>query len=186
MASSNDDNRINDIQGTDEDDQEESREEIESDSDSIKEDSDETTHGRKWIGIVIKVSLIVIIFLVVFYLIYFSTRYGKAKFVLSDSEITKVITEATGELRFKTNSRIYFYIEKENKNLESNLVVLQIEFFEKNSYKHYKQISYEVAKDFPKLSAYIPEEYFKRAGKYRIKASLDSKIIDIKDIQLVQ
>ncbi len=186
MASSNDDNRISDIEGTDDGDQEEREEEVESESDSMTEDSEETTRGRKWIGIVIKVSLIIVIFLVVFYLIYFSTRYGKAKFALSDSEIIKVVTETTGELRFKTNSRIYFYIEKENKNLESNLVVLQIEFFENNSYKHYKQISYEVEKDFPKLSAYIPEEYFKRAGRYRIKASLDSKIVDIKDIELVK
>ncbi len=186
MTFDNDDNKIDDVNDTDEESQGEMDEEIEGGSNAITGDSEDKPVARKWIGIAIKVSLVVVIFFVVFYLIYFSTRYGKAKFVLSDNEIIKVVPVTTQERTFKTDSRLYFYIEKDNKNLESNLFVLQIEFFENNSYRHYKQISYEVEKDFPKLSAYIPEEYFKREGKYRIKASLDSKIVDIREIQIVK
>lgn len=186
MAFDNDDNKIDDANDTDEESKEEMDEELEGGSNAITGDAEDKPVTRKWIGIVIKVSLIVVIFFVVFYLIYFSTRYGKAKFVLSDNEIVTVVSDIAQEQTFRTNNRLYFYIEKENKNLESNLFVLQIEFFENNSYRHYKQISYEVEKDFPKLSAYIPEEYFKREGKYRIKASLDSKIVDIREIQLVK
>lgn len=186
MTLDNDDNKIDDANDTDGESKEEMDEELEAGSNAIEGDAEDKPVTRKWIGILIKVSLVVAVFFVVFYLIYFSTRYGKAKFVLSDNEIAAVVSDTAQQQAFKTNSRLYFYIEKENKNLESNLFVLQIEFFEDNSYRHYKQISYEVEKNFPKLSAYIPEEYFKREGKYRIKASLDSKIVDIREIQLVK
>ncbi|GEM_PF-409696 len=141
--------------------------------------------GRRWLKVAIRVSLIVGVFLVVFYLIYFSTRYGKATLILSNREITSVDQSIEPERAFPVRSRIHFYVERENRRLESTLFVIAIEYFEKNAYKHYKQITYEIDKDFPKVSASIPEEYFTRAGKYRIKAMLDSKVVDMKEIEVV-
>lgn len=133
----------------------------------------------------IKIGLILLIFFVIFYLLYFATRYGQARFILSNHEILTAEEEASGShLVFNPSDKVFFYIGREGKNVESDLVVVEIEVSEGGGYKHYKQISYEVEKIFPKLSGYIPGEYFSRSGKYRIKALLDGKIVSTKDITI--
>ena len=145
----------------------------------------ESLKNRKWFGPAIKIALVLSIFIVVFYLVYFATKYGKAALYLSNVEINSVPDDGGDkDLNFKLNDKIYFYVEREGKNLESDLIVLDVEFFDKGSYRKFKQISYEIDKNFPKLGAYIPREYFAKSGKYRIKMSLDGKMADQKEFQI--
>ncbi len=130
----------------------------------------------------VKIGLVAAIFIVVFYLIYFTVQYGKANFILSSQEIT---SDADPQVEsYKVGDKIYFFLNRNNTDLESNLFVIEIEFYEGNDYKHYKQISYETDKNYPKISAYIPTEYFSRDGKYRIKASLDGKLVATNKIEV--
>lgn len=132
--------------------------------------------------LVVKIGLVAAIFIVVFYLIYFTVQYGRANFILSNQEIASDDDRQVDS--YKVGEKIYFFINRNNTDLEANLFVMEIEFYEGNEYKHYKQISYEIDKNFPKISAYIPTEYFSRSGKYRIKASLDGKLVATNKIEV--
>ena len=132
--------------------------------------------------LVVKIGLVAAIFIVVFYLIYFTVQYGRANFILSNQEIASDNDRQVES--YKVGDKIYFFINRNNTDLEANLFVMEIEFYEGNEYKHYKQISYEIDKNFPKISAYIPIEYFSRSGKYRIKASLDGKLVATNKIEV--
>ncbi len=140
------------------------------------------TRKRGSLKFILKVGLVVAIFGVVFYLIYFTVQYGKATFILSNQEITS--GDDSQVTRFEVNDKIFFFISRHSTDLDSNLFIIEIEYNDGENYRHYKKISYEVEKDFPKISAYIPSEYFRRSGKYRIKASLDGKIVAIHDIEV--
>lgn len=137
---------------------------------------------KKMVKLVIKIALVAAIFGIIFYLIYFSVRYSKANFILSNQEITSADSSLVEN--YKINDKIYFFINRNSTNLNSNLMVLEIESYDNKEYRHYKQISYELEKDFPKLSSYIPSEYFRRAGKYRIKVSFDGKIAATNSIEV--
>jgi hypothetical protein len=132
--------------------------------------------GKKGsMSLVIKVALVALIFIGVFYLIYFSVQYGKANFILSDREIS---SDSDPQVeRYKTGGKIYFFINRISKDLDSSLFTVEIEKQENNEYRHYKQVSYELEKNFPKMGSYLPSEYFRKPGKYRIKALLDGKVV---------
>jgi len=141
--------------------------------------------GRKpSAGLILKVVLVASIFAAVFSLIYFAVQYGEANFVLSNQEITSENSDSI--VSYKVNDKVYFYINRKMKSLDANLFIMEIEYFEKGEYRHYKQISYELEKEFPKISSYVPSEYFSRAGKYRIKASLDGKLVATNIIEVTQ
>ncbi|HSV95404.1 MAG TPA: hypothetical protein VLM75_00570 [Spirochaetota bacterium] len=122
-----------------------------------------------------KVVLVALIFAVVFYLIYFTSQYGKANFVLSSQEITS--GDEAQVTRYRGKDKVYFFLNRKFENLDSNMFAIEIEYFENTDFRRYKQINYEIDKDFQALGAYIPTEYFRRPGKYRIKASLDGKVV---------
>jgi hypothetical protein len=133
-------------------------------------------NGKKsTVKVLLKIALVAAIFGIIFYLIYFSVQYSKANFILSNQDITSA--EVALVQNYKVNDKIYFFLNRHNENLSSNLLILEIEFYDNKEYRHYKQISYELEKDYPKLSSYIPSEYFRKAGKYRIKVTLDGKIV---------
>ncbi|HQG42535.1 MAG TPA: hypothetical protein PLE64_07490, partial [Spirochaetota bacterium] len=67
--------------------------------------------------------------------------------------------------------------------LDCDTVTISLYYFENDSYAQYKQITFEVDKDFPKLSTYIPDEYFKRHGQYQIKVLLDGKVVATKEFK---
>ncbi len=134
--------------------------------------------------LLIKVGLVVVIFAAVFSLIYFAVQYGEANFVLSNQEVTS--SEGQPVKQYKSTDKVYFFISRNMKNLDSNLFIMEIEYFENGEYKHYKQISYELDKSFPDLYSYIPVQYFKRSGKYRIKASLDGKVVSTGEIEILK
>ena len=124
------------------------------------------------------------VFVVVFFLIYKTTKIGKANFVLSNQEITS--EDADMVTQYKPGDKIYFFINKNFKKLDASLFIIEIEYNADGEYRHYKQISYEIDKEYPKLSAYMPVEYFQRAGKYRVKASLDGEVAVTNLIEVVQ
>ncbi|MGV7929249.1 MAG: hypothetical protein AB2L13_10140 [Spirochaetota bacterium] len=131
-----------------------------------------------------KVALVALIFAVVFYLIYFTTQYGKANFILSSHEITS--GDEAQVARYAVQDKVYFFINRKFENLDSNMFAIEIEYFENNDFRRYKQISFEIDKDFQSLGAYIPTEYFKRPGRYRVKASLDGKVVAANEIELTE
>lgn len=131
-----------------------------------------------------KVALVALIFAVVFYLIYFTTQYGKAVFILSNQEIASVDEKHVA--RYTVGDKIYFFIKRNFEDLDSNMFAMEIEYFENNDFKRYKQISYEIDKSFEDMGAYIPAVYFMRPGRYRIKASLDGKVVAANEIELVE
>ncbi len=131
-----------------------------------------------------KVALVALIFAVVFYLIYFTSQYGKANFILSSSEITS--GEEVQVTRYTGRDKVYFFINRKFEDLDSNMFAIEIEYFENNDFRRYKQISYEIDKDFQALAASIPSEYFRRPGKYRVKASLDGKVVAANEIEFAE
>lgn len=140
--------------------------------------------GPKLKTSIIKGVLVACFFLLVIYLIYYSAHYGKANFILSSQDVTT--DSAPQVVRYKVQDRVYFYINRNNTELNSTLLVIEVEFFEGNAYKPYKQIRFDLEKDFPKLSSYIPGEYFRRAGRYKVKASLDGKNVSENEIEITE
>ena len=136
------------------------------------------------IKLVAKVALVALIFVVVFYLIFITTRYGKAVFILSNQEIGS--TDARQVTRYTVGEKVHFFIKRNFEDLDSNMFSMEIEYFENNDFKRYKQISFEIDKNFEELGAYVPAVYFKRPGRYRIKASLDGKVVATNEIELVE
>jgi hypothetical protein len=153
-------------------------------SDRERIDTSDAGQKKATVNFIVKVVLVVAIFAAVFSLIYFAVRYGEANFVLSNQEITS--PDAPQVTSYKTADKVHFYINRNMKNLDSSLFVMEIEFFESSEYKHYKQISFELDKAFPDLNSFIPTQYFKRPGKYRIKASLDGKVVANNEIEIIQ
>ena len=136
------------------------------------------------VKLVAKVALVALIFAVVFYLIYFTSQFGKANFILSSHEI---VSEDDAQVaRYAAGDKVYFFINREFEDLDSNMFSIEIEFFVNKDFQRYKQISYEIDKDFKSLGAYIPAEYFKRPGRYRVKASLDGKVAATNEIEIVE
>lgn len=123
--------------------------------------------------------LTLIILVVVFagYFIYNNIGPGKVYFFVSDSEIVSP-TDAENSDSIKQNSKLYFYISYKKKTLDASVCVIQIDYEDNGEFKFYKKIMYEIDKDFPKLSCYIPPEYFnKREGKYKIMGYLDGRLV---------
>lgn len=131
-----------------------------------------------------KIALVALIFAVAFYLIYFTTQYRKVVFILSNQEIASI--EDKQVVRYTVGDKIHFFIKRNFENLDSNMFAMEIEYFENNDFKRYKQISYEIDKNFADMGAYIPTVYFMRPGRYHIKASLDGKVVATNEIELVE
>lgn len=136
------------------------------------------------IKLIIKIALVVLIFVVVFYIIYYTVNYSGANFILSNQEIGSA-GDKTVKI-YKPGEKIYFFISRRGQNLDAGLFIIEIDYFENEAYQRYKQISYELDKNFVKLNASIPTEYFLRQGKYQVKASLDGKIVSTRKIEVIQ
>jgi hypothetical protein len=147
----------------------------------IRERLNSLAEGRGLSGNVVKAGLAVILMVVVIYLIFFTVNYGKVEFYLSSKEIKDISSVSETQDSFKANEKIYYYIYRHSKSLDSTQLIVEVEYFE-TEYKHYKQQSNELDKDFAKLSGSIPEEYLLRSGKYRIKAYLDGKEVAKREI----
>ncbi|MGQ9842645.1 MAG: hypothetical protein ACUVRK_03680, partial [Spirochaetota bacterium] len=58
------------------------------------------------------------------------------------------------------------------------------DYYENNNFTQYKQITFEVDKNFKNLNTYIPQEYFKRNGRYQLKVLLDGKLMATKEFEV--
>ena len=139
--------------------------------------------GKLTVNLVLKVICVALVIIAALWLIFNIQDYGKANLIISNQEITS--NDQSSVSKFSNNDKVYFFVDRIMKSkLDCDTVTIALYYFENDSYTQYKQITFEVDKDFPKLSAYIPEEYFKRHGQYQIKVLLDGKVVATKEFTI--
>jgi hypothetical protein len=140
---------------------------------------------KMWQKVTIATIVLIVAVFVILLMIYRDTQYGKAQFFVSAREIQSITDELIDtDLSINVNENVYFFVSRKGMNLEVNNLTLEIEHFKDNSFKEYKKITYEVDKNFPNLRGYIYGVYFNRAGRYRIKASLDGEVFSKKEFKV--
>lgn len=138
--------------------------------------------GKLTVNLVLKVICVALVIIAALWLIFNIQDYGKANLIISNQEITS--NDQSSVSKFSNNDKVYFFVDRIMKSkLDCDTVTISLYYFENDSYTQYKQITFEVDKDFPKLSTYIPEEYFKRHGQYQIKVLLDGKVVATKEFK---
>ena len=110
------------------------------------------------------------------YLIYKGIGVGSGEFYISDKEITSG-SDANAPKEIKSGSRLYFLVSKKFTDLNANKVVIKIETQSGSDYKTFKHITYEISDDFNRIAAFVPEQYFKSRGKFRISALIDNNTV---------
>lgn len=139
--------------------------------------------GKLTVNLVLKVICVALVIIVALWLIFNIQDYGKANLIISNQEITS--NDQSSVSKFSNNDKVYFFVDRIMKSkLDCDTVTISLYYFENDSYAQYKQITFEVDKDFPKLSTYIPDEYFKRHGQYQIKVLLDGKVVATKEFTI--
>jgi len=134
-------------------------------------------------SLVLKVVIVALIVIFVLWLIVNIKDYGKVNLIISNEEITS--NDQVSVQKFKDNDKIYFFVDRIIKpSLDCNAVTIVIDYYENNSFTHYKQITFEVDKHFKNLSTYIPQQYFKRNGKYQLKVLLDGKLMATREFEV--
>ncbi|MGB4270203.1 MAG: hypothetical protein WBK20_13630 [Spirochaetota bacterium] len=147
------------------------------------EDVNNNKTGNITRSLVLKVVLVAFIVFFVLWLIFNIKDYGKVNLVISNEEI--VSNDQISLQKFTEKDKIYFFIDRVIKpSLDCNTVSLVIDYYENNSFTQYKQITFEVDKNFKYLSTYIPREYFKRNGKYQLKVLLDGKLMATREFEV--
>jgi len=138
--------------------------------------------GKLTVNLVLKVICVALVIIAALWLIFNIQDYGKANLIISNQEITS--NDQSSVSKFSNNDKVYFFVDRIMKSkLDCDTVAIALYYFENDSYTQYKQITFEVDKDFPKLSTYIPDEYFKRHGQYQIKVLLDGKVVATKEFK---
>ncbi|HQL43356.1 MAG: hypothetical protein KBG92_01845 [Spirochaetes bacterium] len=138
--------------------------------------------GKLTVNLVLKVICVALVIIAALWLIFNIQDYGKANLIISNQEITS--NDQSSVSKFSNNDKVYFFVDRIMKSkLDCDTVTISLYYFENDSYAQYKQITFEVDKDFPKLSTYIPDEYFKRHGQYQIKVLLDGKVVATKEFK---
>ena len=138
--------------------------------------------GKLTVNLVLKVICVALVIIAALWLIFNIQDYGKANLIISNQEITS--NDQSSVSKFSNNDKVYFFVDRIMKSkLDCDTVTISLYYFENDSYTQYKQITFEVDKDFPKLSTYIPEEYFKRHGQYQVKVLLDGKVVATKEFK---
>jgi hypothetical protein len=131
-------------------------------------------------GIVLAAVVLVVILLVMV-----SSSRSKARFILSANEIQDVTADVQSKTVYDAGSKIYFLINRRNgKPLNASHFVIEISREDSGKFGGLKQISFEIDKDFAKVSAYIPVDYFTRTGKYLVKSFLDGKPVTSDEIKV--
>ncbi len=129
--------------------------------------------------------LVVVLILLAVYMVMVSTARGKARFVLTDHEIQDVSQDVESQRVFPEGSKVFFLVNKRNgRELGAGHFVIEISREQGGKQDGVKQISYEIDRDFTKLSSYIPVDYFKKKGKFTVKAFLDGKPISSEVIEV--
>ncbi len=137
-------------------------------------------------GIIVKGgAVLAIIALVIVLFTTLSTRKSRARFVLSDREIVKLDEDIESKTVYQTGDTVYFLVNRLNGNiLNADRFIMEIGREEDGKYGGFKSISYDISKEFVKLRASIPSDYFSAEGKYIIKTYLDGKLITTNEITI--
>jgi len=134
-------------------------------------------------SLVVKVVIVAFIVIFILWLIFNIRDYGKVNLIISNEEITS--NDQVSVQKFTDKEKIYFFIDRVIKpSLDCSTVSVVIDYYENNSFTQYKQITFEVDKNFKYLSTYIPQEYFKRNGKYQLKVLLDGKLMGTREFEV--
>ncbi len=121
-------------------------------------------------------ALAVVLIVIVVYMMMVATTRGKVRFVLTDHEVQDVSQDIESQKVFPAGSKVFFLVNKRNgRELNAGHVVIEIGHEQGGKIEGVKQISFEIDKDFTKLSSYIPVDYFRKKGKFSVKAFLDGK-----------
>jgi hypothetical protein len=137
-------------------------------------------------GMVVKGGIaLAAIALVILLLVMVSSTKSRARFILSDHELQDVTQEVQSQTIYEPGSKIHFLINRRNgKSLNASHFVMEIGREDGGKYGSFKQISYEIDKEFTKVSAYIPADYFTRKGNYMVKSYLDGKPVISEEIKV--
>ncbi len=147
------------------------------------EDEKSSKTGTITRSLVIKVVLVAFILIFVVWLIFNIKDYGKVNLIISNEEITS--SDQVSLQKFADKDKIYFFIDRIVKSsLDCSTVSVEVDYYENNSFTRYKQITFEVDKNFKYLSTYIPQEYFKRNGRYQLKVLLDGKLMATREFEV--
>lgn len=139
----------------------------------------------KSVGIKGGAALAVIILIIAVYMVMMSSARGKVRFVLADHEIQDVSQDVESQKVFPEGSKVFFLVNKRSgSDLGAGHFVIEIARDEGGKFTGAKQISFEIDKDFAKLSSYIPVDYFRKKGKFSIKAFLDGKPVSSQEIEV--
>ena len=146
-------------------------------------DSNEENHGSKVvkdkstiskIRKVVMMSLkVVAVLAIVFFVAYMYKYSGKTEnpvLQLSNQEIVGDTQESLNQ--FNLGESVYFRLDSKKK-LGKNVAIVQIDHYRKSSFQYYKKITYEIDSDFKEVESMLSANYFKIAGKYRIKILID-------------
>ena len=130
------------------------------------------------------IALAAVILVVVLLMMVSSTR-SRARFILTDHEIQDINEDIASKTVYDAGSKIHFLINRRNgKSLNASHFVIEIGREDGGKFGSFKQISFEIDKDFTKVSAYIPVDYFTRKGKYMVKSYLDGKPVISEEIKV--
>ncbi|MCX7678054.1 MAG: hypothetical protein N2316_02430 [Spirochaetes bacterium] len=122
------------------------------------------------------IALAVVLALFLVYILVVSVPRAKVRFVLTDYEVQNLEQDIESQKTFALGGKIFFLINRRNgKELNATHVVLEIAKIDEDKTGSVKQISFDIDKDFTKLTTFIPVDYFKKKGKYLVKAFLDGK-----------
>lgn len=130
-----------------------------------------------------KPALVILCGAVLVYVFFHAGSVRKANLILSSSDIDSS-DAGNNEKEFMPGKKVYFYVGRKYGNLNAGAVILHIEIPADGGYRIYKNIRFEVDEDFKRLNSYISGEYFKKPGKYRIRALLDNTEISSRDIEV--
>ncbi len=136
--------------------------------------------GRIFGIIAIIVIVLAVISISVFLIYHYQSGRKEALLMLSSGEITSL--KEASETEYAVRDRVYFLVGRKSLPLNADVIIIEIEKKQNGEYQRYKQISFEIEKDFQKLHAYIPGVYFREGGAYRIKAYLDNRVISNREI----
>lgn len=112
--------------------------------------------------------------------LFYSINSHKAIFVISGTEIG-MADDGFNEVTIRQGGRVYFWFGRKKTLLDATSVRMTIAPMESGDNQTF-DITYGTAKDFAKISSFIPGDYFTRQGKYKIRGYMDGDEVNVCDV----
>lgn len=104
--------------------------------------------------------------------IYYSADSHKARFVISTMEIGTV-DDGLEEITINAGDKVYFWFGRKRELIDVTSVRVTIERQDGKDASKSMGVTYDLAKDFARLSSYLPGDYFMAPGKYNLTGYMD-------------